>query len=240
MSYLLVFLAISLLITLHEAGHFLAAKWVGIPIARFSVGFGRRLWGFRCGQTEYRLSLIPCGGYVLPALEHQGFGSLPLRKRIVFALGGPLSNIAGSVICLSIINISQHGLSVDGALVQPLKDTWQITFQMVTEIPQLFSNPGQLSGIVGIVAIGGEHVGTSIVRLLHLCVLLNINLAILNLLPLPPLDGGKIVMGVLEKVCPPLGRLEVPLAVTGWILLMGLMVYATVLDIFRIAESLVT
>lgn len=237
MSYLFVFFAISLLITLHELGHLLAAKWVGIPIARFSIGFGRRLWGFRWGDTEYRLSLIPCGGYVLPALDHDALGSLPLRKRVAFALGGPLANLAGSVLCLSLINIVQHGLSIELALFHPLRETWQIMVQMVAVLPELSNDLGQVSGIVGIVAIGGEHVGTSIVRLLQLCVLLNINLAILNLLPLPPLDGGKIMMGVLEKVCPPLGRLEVPLAVTGWVLLMGLMAYATVLDISRIVGS---
>ena len=240
MSYLFVFLSISLLIVLHEAGHLFAAKWVGIPITRFSVGFGRRLWGFRRGDTEYRLSLIPCGGYVLPALDHKEFVSLPLHKRVLFALGGPFANIVGSVFCLSLINISQHGWSVDLALIQPLRDTLQIAVQMSAAIPQLFSSPDQLSGIVGIVAIGGEHVGMSIYRLLQFCVILNINLAILNLLPVPPLDGGKIVMGILEKIYAPLGRLEVPMAVTGWILLMGLMLYATVLDISRIAGSLTT
>lgn len=89
-SYFAVFFMISLLIFLHEAGHFLAAKWVGIPIARFSLGFGRRLWGFLYHNTEYRISVIPCGGYVMPDLpDVESFSRLPLRKRIVFALGVP-------------------------------------------------------------------------------------------------------------------------------------------------------
>jgi len=47
----------------------LAAKRMGIPIARFSVGLGPKVWGFKMGETEYWISLIPCGGYVMPALK---------------------------------------------------------------------------------------------------------------------------------------------------------------------------
>ena len=104
----------------------------------------------------------------------------------------------------------------------------------------LFSKPDQLSGVVGIVAMGGQHVGMNISRLLHLCLLLNVNLAVLNLLPIPPLDGGKIVMGVIEKICTPLRRLELPLTIAGWVALIGLMLYATALDISRIAVGTVT
>src|SRR5215469_7071475 len=105
MSYLLVFVTISLLITLHELGHLLAGAWMGIPIARFSVGFGRKLWGFKVGKTEYWLSWIPCGGYVLPAAEDvEDFEAVPLWKRIVFSLGGPVANLLGAFLCLSLMN----------------------------------------------------------------------------------------------------------------------------------------
>jgi regulator of sigma E protease len=63
--------------------------------------------------------------------------------------------------------------------------------------------------------------------------MLSLNLAILNLLPLPPLDGGKIVLCLLEKVHPQLARLHFPLAIFGWVCLLGLMGYTTVLDIAR-------
>ena len=80
MSYLLIFCTVSLLIILHELGHFLAAKRMGIPIARFSVGLGPKVWGFKIGETEYWLSMIPCGGYVLPALEdEEAFDKIPLK-----------------------------------------------------------------------------------------------------------------------------------------------------------------
>ena len=56
--------ALFLIVLVHEMGHLLAAKWAGMPASVFSVGFGRRLWGFHWKGTEYRLSAIPLGGYV--------------------------------------------------------------------------------------------------------------------------------------------------------------------------------
>ncbi len=59
MSYLVTVLLIGLLIFLHELGHLLAARSVGIPIARFSVGFGPVIWSRRIDGVEYCVSLIP-------------------------------------------------------------------------------------------------------------------------------------------------------------------------------------
>jgi len=240
MSYLLVFFAISALILIHEAGHFAAAKWAGIPVTRFSIGFGRRLWGFKYGETEYRVAWIPCGGYVMLDLEdEQAYFALPLRKRVVFALGGPVANVLGAILCLSLIHVAQHGVSLNAVMIHPIRETWQLAVQICSVIPVLFTSPDQLSGIVGIVALGGEHVGMNAYRLLHFCAVINLNLAILNLLPLPPLDGGKIVMGLMEKISSRLERLELPLSLAGWVALIGLMLYLTALDISRIVGNLV-
>ena len=64
MSYLLAFLGIAALIILHEAGHFTAAKAVGMRVERFSLFFGPMLWKVRRGETEYGIAAIPLGGYV--------------------------------------------------------------------------------------------------------------------------------------------------------------------------------
>ena len=241
MSYLLVFFTISLIITLHELGHLLAAKRMGIPIARFSIGFGRKLWGFKIGKTEYWLSLFPCGGYVLPAWEDKdAFAKIPLRSRIVLSLGGPVANILGAFVCLSLVNALKLGFSVNSAIYLPVEQILEMARQICAVIPTLFSQPEQLSGVVGIVAAGGVHVGLDFVRLLQFSVLLNVNLAIFNLLPIPPLDGGKIVMGVLRRIYQPLRRLELPLTVGGWVLLLGLMLYATALDMARVAHGILS
>lgn len=239
MSYLLIFCTVSLLIILHELGHFLGAKRLGIPIARFSVGLGPKLWGFKMGETEYWLSLIPCGGYVLPAMEdEEAFDKIPLKSSILFSLARPAANILGAFLCLSSMNIVKLGCSFNSVIWLPLEQIWQIAIQVGTAIPLLFSQLENLSGIVGIVAAGGTLVGLSFVRLLQFSVLLNVNLAVFNLLPILPLDGGKIVMGLLREIYRPLRRLEVPLAVGGWVLLAGLMLYATALDLARMAHGM--
>jgi regulator of sigma E protease len=239
MSYLLIFCTVSLLIILHELGHFLAAKRMGIPIARFSVGLGPKVWGFKMGETEYWLSLIPCGGYVMPAMkDEEAFDKIPLKSRILFSLGGPAANILGAFLCLALMNIAKLGCSVHSVIYLPLEQICQMALQIGTAIPLLFSQPENLSGIVGIVAAGGAHVGLSFVKLLQFSVLLNVNLAVFNLLPILPLDGGKIVMGLLRKMYQPLQRLELPLTVGGWVLLAGLILYATALDLARVAHGM--
>ena len=239
MSYLLIFCTISLLIILHELGHFLAAKRLGIPIARFSVGFGSKVWGFKMGETEYWLSMIPCGGYVLPALQdEEAFDKIPLKSRILFSLAGPAANILGAFLCLSLMNTVKLGFSVHSVIDLPLEQIWQLAMQISAAILLLFSQPEHLSSIVGIVAAGGGYVGLSFVKLLQFSVLLNVNLAVFNLLPILPLDGGKIVMGLLQKIHQPLRRLELPLTVGGWVLLAGLILYATALDLARVAHGM--
>jgi regulator of sigma E protease len=238
MSYLLIFCTVSLLIILHELGHFLAAKRMGIPIARFSVGFGPKVWGFKIAETEYWLSMIPCGGYVMPALEdEEAFDNIPLKNRILFSLAGPAANVLGAFLCLSLMNIVELGFSINSVIYLPLEQVCQMAIQIGAAIPSLFSQPEQLSSIVGIVAAGGAHVGLSFVKLLQFSVLLDVNLAILNLLPILPLDGGKIVMGLLRKIYQPLRSLEMPLTVGGWVLLAGLTLYATALDLARVAHG---
>ena len=57
-------LMIGVLIAFHELGHFLAARWVGVKVLKFSLGFGPKLMGRQVGETEYLLSAVPLGGYV--------------------------------------------------------------------------------------------------------------------------------------------------------------------------------
>ena len=90
-----------------------------------------------------------------------------------------------------------------------------------------------MAGVIGIVAIGGQFVAGDFLKILNLAILLDINLAILNLLPILPLDGGKIVFCLLERIHRSLLKLQLPLTVTGWVLLLGLISYVTVLDVFK-------
>ncbi|MEM1261861.1 MAG: RIP metalloprotease RseP [Pseudomonadota bacterium] len=97
-------LAISLLVAVHEYGHYLVARLCGIKVLRFSIGFGRPIASRRWGkdQTEYCLSSLPLGGYVkmlderetevAPADRHRSFQAQPVWQRILVLLAGPAFN----------------------------------------------------------------------------------------------------------------------------------------------------
>jgi len=234
MSYLAVAIVIGLLIAIHEYGHLLAAKLCRIPVRRFSIGFGPKLFGFKFAETSYWFSWIPLGGYVLPALEDTEFRQLPSYKRITFALGGPLANIISAFVGLFVIGLSQLSLgpieAISFASPQLLIGMQHALYGLST----LFVDFKQLSGIVGIVAVGGTQFGSTLAGLLTFSVLINISLAVLNLLPIPPLDGGRILFCVLEKIYRPLAKIEAPVTLIGWALVLVLMVCVTVQDVGRI------
>src|SRR5215469_1369418 len=93
---------LGVLVLLHEWGHFIVAKWCGVRVDVFSIGFGPRLWGVKRGDTDYRISALPLGGYVRmagdnPVEERTGaayeFLSRPRWQRCLIALAGPVMNI---------------------------------------------------------------------------------------------------------------------------------------------------
>ena len=105
MSWLLAFGGFALLVILHEAGHFTAAKLVGMRVERFSLFFPPTLLRKRVGETEYALGAIPAGGYVkisgmnpderLPdEVRTRAYYSQPVWKRVVVILAGPAVNLA--------------------------------------------------------------------------------------------------------------------------------------------------
>jgi regulator of sigma E protease len=71
-------IVLGIMVLVHEAGHFIAAKAFGVRVEVFSIGFGTRLFGFRHGDTDYRVCLLPLGGYVKMAGELGGDGTVPL------------------------------------------------------------------------------------------------------------------------------------------------------------------
>lgn len=112
-SILAFFFVLGVLIILHEAGHFAAARLLGAPVEVFSVGFGKRLWGIERGGTDYRISAIPFGGYVrvvgLGPDESDIAGDttepelalLPRWQRAIILLAGPITNIFAAVLFLA-------------------------------------------------------------------------------------------------------------------------------------------
>ena len=117
LSYLFVVIILGGLIAVHELGNLLVAKLCRIPIAEFSIGFGPKLVGRRWGETTYRISAVPLGGFVLPALDEQGLRERPATKRILFALGGPFANVVAAFAGLLALGVVELGLSAVNAAV---------------------------------------------------------------------------------------------------------------------------
>jgi regulator of sigma E protease len=97
---------IGVMILIHELGHFWAARWFNVRVDVFSIGFGPRLFGFRRGDTDYRLSAILFGGYVKMAGEQlgedhsedpNGLMRKPRWQRLIIAFAGPFMNVALAV-----------------------------------------------------------------------------------------------------------------------------------------------
>ena len=108
---------LGIMILVHEFGHYAAAKLFGVRVDVFSIGFGKRLVGFRKGETDYRISALPLGGYVKMAGEnplesHTGapdeFVSHPRWQRFVIAVAGPAMNILLAVGLLTGVNMVHY------------------------------------------------------------------------------------------------------------------------------------
>ncbi len=103
--------ALGIIIVVHEAGHLLVAKAFGVRVLTFSIGFGKRLWGFARGGTDYRVSAIPLGGYVRLFGENPEessgdpgeFLGKPRWQRVLVYLAGPAMNVVLSVVLFAVL-----------------------------------------------------------------------------------------------------------------------------------------
>jgi regulator of sigma E protease len=315
MTWVLAFLGFILLIVLHEGGHFVAAKAVGMRVERFSLFFGKPLVSVRRGETEYGIGPIPLGGYVritgmnpheelAPEVAPRAYYRQPVWKRIVVISAGPAVNVAlafailwglllanGQAVSTQRVDATGLGqpaarylqpgdriVSVDGAHGSPeaiaaavarhrcagtpvngceatstshvvvdrhgrrlvfdirprydatkgiehtrlgfryavgsrdlgpvqaagtsLSTMWDVTTATVTRVAKLFDaqERKQLTGTVGAYEVTRESIATSATQALAILALISLSLAIINLFPFLPLDGGHIFWALAEKV----------------------------------------
>jgi membrane-associated protease RseP (regulator of RpoE activity) len=148
------FVALIFVIVIHEAAHFGMAKWFGIKVEEFFVGFGPRVWSFRRGETEYGLKAIPAGGYVKiagmnpyqePAIEDlpRTFGAKPIWQRAGVIFAGPATHFVLAFVVLAIWL---------GGVGQP-----------VTRSPLVVEVSATLDGSPSPAAVAGLHAGDRIV-----------------------------------------------------------------------------
>jgi regulator of sigma E protease len=149
--------ALGVIIVVHEAGHLLVAKSFGVRVLTFSIGFGKRLWGFERGGTDYRVSAIPLGGYVRLSGENPEessgdpgeFLGKPRWQRVLVYLAGPAMNVVLSIALFAVL------------------------FMVGIELPNLPAMPPEIGAVEEgssaakaglakgdlVVKVNGEHVG---------------------------------------------------------------------------------
>ena len=349
-SALAIILVLGALIFFHELGHFLVARLMGIGVKAFSLGFGPRLWKKTWGQTEYRLSALPLGGYVQLVGEQadeelpegfagdQSFSLRPPWQRMCVVAAGPIFNFIlawfiywgifwaqgqiellprigaaqpdspalaagieandlvtavdghaviywedlahaiqtsqGRPLRLTIlrrqtivdIRVTPHlqeqtnlfgekkqipmlGISAAGDTItlklSPLKaaqagitQTWvlsKLTFQGLVKLVERVVPLDNIGGPIMIAQMVSEQAHEGIINLLALTALISINLGLLNLLPIPILDGGHILFCAIEWIRgrPLDERLQNLTMRIGLALLLALMGLAIFNDILR-------
>ncbi len=115
--FFIIFLGV--LVTVHEAGHFFAAKWAGVKVLKFSIGFGPKLFGFRRGETEYQVAALPLGGFVAMAGQYPGedtppedegrtFLGAPWWKRMIILAAGPAFNLIFPIFAYWVAFLGDH------------------------------------------------------------------------------------------------------------------------------------
>ena len=337
------------LIFFHELGHFIVARFFGVGVEKFSLGFGPRLFGKKVGRTDYRVSAIPLGGYVKMVGEEPdadvspedirvSFTHKPVLQRILIVAAGPLFNVLLAILLFYLIFIfsgtyilkptigkvgentpaQQAGLQAGDLVVaiddQPV-ETWydmadlisaskgnrltltvdrdglllnlelrpalktlkndfgeeteryvigieaarelthkklgsieaakeafvqsykatEMTIVVVGKIFQGKVSPKTLGGPIMIAHMAGEQAKAGIVNLVFLIALISINLAILNILPIPVLDGGHLLFFTIELLIgrPVNMRAREIAQQAGLFILLLLMAYVFYNDILR-------
>lgn len=159
------FLLISLIVAIHEGGHYLASVLCNVKVLRFSIGFGKILLSKKLGkdQTEFLLSALPLGGYVKPleknsmdkalwdalpeADKKRSYDSAPRWKKIIIVAGGPLANF---ILALAVYFLLFAGLGLKG--MAPAIDE---------VIPESIAAKAGLHNGQTIEAINGERIATA-------------------------------------------------------------------------------
>jgi regulator of sigma E protease len=111
-SFIAVVGVLGFMILIHEFGHYAVAKWLGVRVEQFAIGFGKRLIGFRRGETDYRINAIPLGGYVKMSGENpmdarsddpREFMNHSRWHRFLIAIAGPTMNILLAIVLLTTV-----------------------------------------------------------------------------------------------------------------------------------------
>lgn len=350
MSWIIALLVLSAMIFFHELGHYTAARFFGVYVEVFSIGFGKRLFSFNWLDTRWQISAIPLGGYVKmkgqddadPSArsgEEDSYDAKKPWQRVIILLAGPFANFllawvffyaialggpkalspvignivenspaqaaglhsgdtvlsingetittwndlsdaikssvgtltlqierSGSVEFVNVVpkvtqseNIFKEtvyqrmvGIAPSGAthtlelgVVEGFKyasvQTYETSFLIFQSVQKLITGvvpAKEVGGVVSIVQITADATAYGWMSLLFFSALISVNLGVLNLLPIPALDGGHIMFNLYEMIRrkAPSEAVITQLTIGGWILLLALMSLGLYNDITRLMQ----
>ena len=238
--WILLFIVVLLVVvTVHEFGHFVAAKSLKTFVVEFAVGFGPKIFSVKGKETEYSFRAIPLGGYVVVASKDAAeyyqrefdpkrmIESLNIWQKIYFFLFGIFFNILFAIL-FSFFFFAIKSTSI--TYTQFLAHSFTGIFDGIIGI---FTNTKDLHSIAKTIALASNtnisSWGTTFYTLL---ILISINLALFNLIPIPPMDGYKALEAIAEKIT----RKKIPsqvktvISLIGILFIIGISIFALIND----------
>lgn len=200
------------LILIHESGHFLVAKACKVKVNEFAIGFGPTIWKKQGKSTLYALRLIPLGGFVRlegeeePSLEEGSFSKTSIPKRIAIVAAGGLTNIVFGLIVFLILSIifyagAKPESNFSDQISYGFRNTANYVGLVFEGLGSLFTGHISIDQLTGPIGISGLVAQTSgVFDFMNLLAIVSLSLGITNLLPILPLDGGKIVIYIIEAI----------------------------------------
>ncbi|MBI5587202.1 MAG: site-2 protease family protein [Deltaproteobacteria bacterium] len=240
-AFLLVF---TIVVLVHEAGHFLAARLFSVKAYEFSIGFPfspRVVTLFKNRETEFTLRLLPLGGFVSFSPDGEEgvpeFLSLARRKRAVISAAGSVFNLIFAILVLTAAFAAGKGMGLPEAALAGAGTAYAVfagTLNLLYSLVTGGSFEG-LSGPIGIAVMAGQAASAGPFSLLFFTAMLSLSLGVFNLLPLPALDGGHLLMIAAEALTGRPLKLETynRIGAVGIVLLVVLTVAVSYRDVVR-------
>lgn len=226
------------LIFIHESGHFLVAKKCKIKVNQFAIGFGPIIWKKQGKETLYAIRMIPLGGFVSLEGEEShsdaegSFSKASIPKKIIITMAGGLVNITFGLIAFFVLSSVYFGNLLDG-----LKNTINFLILLADGIKMLLTGGIGLNQLTGPIGISTMVAKTSdIFDFVHLLAVISISLGITNLLPIPPLDGGKVLIYIIEAIRrkPLKENTEYTIQMLGFTAMIALSIFVAYNDVIKI------
>jgi regulator of sigma E protease len=245
-SFLAFIAVFSVVVLVHELGHFMAARRSGVKVYEFSIGFpfSPRLFTlFRHKETAFTLRLLPLGGFVRFSKDENDeakdlFEASHVNRALIMSAGSSFNMVFAFLIFIPVFMFGKDLPFMD-ALSVSAKMLWGILSGTVSFLLNILSGHGGmegLSGPVGIAVMAGKAASKGFLNLFYFTGVLSMSLGIMNLFPLPGLDGGKLLMLFIETVRRKPLRLKTHQAfnLIGLALFIVLSVLVTYRDIVRL------